>query len=85
MYFESVKNKLTILLYGLDGGENIEQQFYDNPDNVNLKQDDIDYMLFNSLTYLSFLLIVDLYFECLFFVKYFPYFLLKSQNFQFVH
>ena len=48
MSFESIKNKLTILLYGLDGGDNIEGQFYDNPNYVTLKQDDIDYMLFNS-------------------------------------
>ena len=50
MSFEIIKNKLTILLYGLEGGEDIEQQFYDNPDNVNLKQDDINYILFNSFS-----------------------------------
>ena len=50
MSFEIIKNKLTILLYGLDGGEKIEKKFYDNPDNINLKQDDIDYMLFDSFS-----------------------------------
>ena len=50
MSFEIIKNKLTILLYGLEGGEDIEQQFYDNPDNVNLKQDDINYILFDSFS-----------------------------------
>ena len=50
MGFELIKNKLTILLYGLDGGEDIDKQLNDNPDNINLEQDDINYMLFDSFS-----------------------------------
>ena len=48
MSFEYIKNKLTSLLYGLDGNYDIEEQFNNDPDNINIKQEDIEYILLYS-------------------------------------
>jgi len=45
---EVIKNKLTILLYGLDGTEGIDKHINDNPEDIKLEQDDINYLLFYS-------------------------------------
>ena len=47
--FEIIKNKLSILLYGLDGDEDISKELYDNPDyHIDLCPDDINYILSDS-------------------------------------
>jgi hypothetical protein len=50
MSFEYIKNRLTSLLYGLDGNYDIEEQFNNDPDNINIniKQEDIEYILLYS-------------------------------------
>tara|TARA_B100001094_G_scaffold184567_1_gene178808 strand:+ start:745 stop:1611 length:867 start_codon:yes stop_codon:yes gene_type:complete len=45
---EVIKNKLTTLLYGIDGQEGIDVKFHNNPDELQLQQSQIDYFLFNS-------------------------------------
>ena len=45
---EVIKNKLTTLLYGIDGQEGIDVKFHNNPDELQLQQSQIDYFLFDS-------------------------------------
>ena len=47
---EVIKNKLTTLLYGLDGQVGIENKFNEDPTNFNLDIDDHNYMLFDSFS-----------------------------------
>lgn len=47
---EVIKNKLTTLLYGLDGSDGIDKSFYEDPTNLNLDIDNTNYMLFDSFS-----------------------------------
>ena len=47
---EMIMNKLTSLLYGLDGRKGLEKQFKEDPENINLEQDDIKYLLSDSFS-----------------------------------